>query len=127
MTRLRAVSERMTLTVAQLAVAREYGFPSWTALQAEVQRRRAETARQSPRVPEDGRRWSFGGGTALATAAGVLLPDGLLTGAGHTSLDAWLMPAPDSALTRSAGRNRLSPPGGELLSALFGRRPAPAA
>jgi hypothetical protein len=35
-----AVSERVTLSAAQLAVAREYGFPSWPALRAEAERRR---------------------------------------------------------------------------------------
>jgi len=39
-TRLSAVSDRMVLSAAQLAVAREYGFPSWPALKAEVERRR---------------------------------------------------------------------------------------
>ena len=39
--RIRAVSERVSLSAAQLAVAREYGFASWPALHAEVQRRLA--------------------------------------------------------------------------------------
>jgi len=43
--RLREVSGKVTLSAAQLAVAREYGFPSWPRLKAEVDRRRAE-ARQ---------------------------------------------------------------------------------
>ena len=34
-------SKPMTLSAAQLAVAREYGFPSWTRLKAEVDRRRS--------------------------------------------------------------------------------------
>ena len=48
--RLRAVSERVTLSAAQLAVAREYGYRSWPALKAEVERRRLMTqpARKSP-------------------------------------------------------------------------------
>jgi hypothetical protein len=37
--RLRAVSEQPILATAQLAVAREYGFTSWPALKAEVERR----------------------------------------------------------------------------------------
>lgn len=37
--RLRAVSDRSTLDSAQLALAREHGFPSWAALRREVQRR----------------------------------------------------------------------------------------
>ncbi len=35
----RAVSERPVLATAQLVVAREYGFTSWLALKAEVERR----------------------------------------------------------------------------------------
>jgi hypothetical protein len=34
-----AVSQRQTLATAQLAVARDYGFPSWPAMKAEVERR----------------------------------------------------------------------------------------
>jgi len=34
-----AVSDRVTLAASQLAVARGYGFPSWTALKREVERR----------------------------------------------------------------------------------------
>ena len=37
--RIEAVSERVMLASAQLAVAREYGFPSWPRLKAEVERR----------------------------------------------------------------------------------------
>jgi ankyrin repeat protein len=37
--RIRAVSERLVLASAQLAVVREYGFASWTKLKAEVERR----------------------------------------------------------------------------------------
>ncbi|HEX6453788.1 MAG TPA: DUF5990 family protein [Trebonia sp.] len=39
--RIQAVSEKRTLSAAQLAIAREYGFPSWPKLRAEVLRRRA--------------------------------------------------------------------------------------
>lgn len=52
--RLRAVSPRVTLSAAQLALAREYGFQSWTALKAEVDRRRPLAAAAADR-------WSFGG------------------------------------------------------------------
>lgn len=38
--RLRAVSDRVTLSAAQLAIAREHGFPGWPRLKAEVERRR---------------------------------------------------------------------------------------
>jgi hypothetical protein len=39
--RLHAVSDKVTLSTAQLALAREYGFPSWRRLRDEVERRRA--------------------------------------------------------------------------------------
>jgi ankyrin repeat protein len=45
--RLRAVSDRLTLTTAQLAVAREYGFASWAALRIEVDARVLDLARQA--------------------------------------------------------------------------------
>lgn len=41
--RLHAVSNRTTLTAAQLAIAREYGFASWARLKAGVERSRLET------------------------------------------------------------------------------------
>src|SRR5882757_9523495 len=82
--RLRAVSDRVTLSVAQLALAREYGFPSWTALRTEAERRR--------RLVETGR-WSFGGATAIETAAGTLSIAGLVSGPDHATVDAWLLPA----------------------------------
>ena len=37
--RVRAVSDQLILASAQLAVAREYGFPSWAKLKIEVERR----------------------------------------------------------------------------------------
>jgi hypothetical protein len=37
----RAAATPMTLAAAQLALAREHGFPSWARLKAEVERRRA--------------------------------------------------------------------------------------
>jgi hypothetical protein len=39
--RLHAVSDKVTLSTAQLALAREYGFPSWRRLRDEVERRRS--------------------------------------------------------------------------------------
>ena len=68
--RVRAFSERVSLSAAQLAVAREYGFASWPALHAEVERRLAELP---PGEGEAGRAetgWSFGGGSPIETAAG---------------------------------------------------------
>jgi GNAT superfamily N-acetyltransferase len=38
--RIGAVSSTLALSTAQLALAREYGFPSWSRLKAEVERRR---------------------------------------------------------------------------------------
>ncbi|HYK33427.1 MAG TPA: ankyrin repeat domain-containing protein [Streptosporangiaceae bacterium] len=43
--RVQAVSDRLTLAAAQLAVAREYGFASWAKLKTEVQARGAELAK----------------------------------------------------------------------------------
>jgi ankyrin repeat protein len=37
--RIEAVSDELMLASAQLAIAREYGFPSWTRLKTEVERR----------------------------------------------------------------------------------------
>ena len=41
--RIQVVSQELTLAAAQLAIAREYGFPSWPKLRAEVLRRQADT------------------------------------------------------------------------------------
>jgi Family of unknown function (DUF5990)/Domain of unknown function (DUF5655) len=41
--RIRAVSQKQTLSAAQLAIAREHGFPSWPKLRAEVLRRQVGT------------------------------------------------------------------------------------
>src|SRR5207253_1253794 len=51
--RLRRVSTSTALAAAQLALAREYGFPSWARLKAEVDRRRAASSPlRSPARPE---------------------------------------------------------------------------
>ena len=42
--RLRQVSGTVALSAAQLAIARDYGFPSWPQLKAEVEHRRAQAA-----------------------------------------------------------------------------------
>jgi hypothetical protein len=47
--RVRRVSQSTTLTMAQLALAREYGFASWTALKAEVEQCRARLRQQARR------------------------------------------------------------------------------
>ena len=49
--RLRLVSDKVTLSAAQLAIAREYGFPSWPRLKAEADRRRAAAAPAGPDAP----------------------------------------------------------------------------
>src|SRR5258708_2523446 len=43
--RLRQVSGTVALSTAQLAIARDYGFPSWPQLKAQVEHRRAQAAR----------------------------------------------------------------------------------
>ncbi|MGE5289705.1 MAG: hypothetical protein ACM3ML_21435 [Micromonosporaceae bacterium] len=131
--RIRAVSERATLSVAQLALAREYGFPSWPVLKAEVQRRRrlAETGARPPLRGRDGRgspdapeeRWSFGGATAIEIAQGVLSPGALLIGLGHAALDADLAPS-GGALRALALPRRARVPGARFVTALLARRPA---
>jgi ankyrin repeat protein len=45
--RIRAVSAELTLASAQLAVARDYGFASWTQLKDEVTARTADLAQQA--------------------------------------------------------------------------------
>jgi hypothetical protein len=116
--RLRAVSGRVTLSAAQLAIAREHGCPSWPALGAEVRRRRRvpeSAGRQvqggDVRDPLDARedRWSFGGGTAIATSAGLLFPEALLVGAGHAVLDACLMPSGNGEPATDRPRRLLVP------------------
>ena len=91
LTRIRAVSQRVSLAAAQLAVAREYGFPSWPALHAEVERRLAELSSAEQGAGRAGARWSFGGGSAVETEAGLLYPGALVAGPDHAVLDATLM------------------------------------
>lgn len=103
--RLHAVSERVTLSSAQLAVAREYGFPSWPQLQAQAQHRRlvAESAPDpsseddaAPRFHHEAARRSFGGAAAVETLAGVLSIDALVIGRGHAVAEASLLPSPQT-------------------------------
>jgi ankyrin repeat protein len=47
--RIRVVAERLTLASAQLAVAREYGYPSWARLKTEVETRLTDLAQQAER------------------------------------------------------------------------------
>lgn len=133
-TRLRAVSERVTLSAAQLAVAREYGYRSWPALKAEVERRRLPGPTVSPALPvvdERGllgapaERWSFGGVTALETATGVLVPEILVADAGHAMLHASLIPSGNGQPT--AARRRRPPAPGRPFARWARRRRAKAA
>ncbi len=78
--RLGAVSDRVTLSAAQLALAREHGFASWPALRAEVACRSSQ-------------RRSFGWATPIEIAAGTLSPGELIIGPGHAVLKASLMPS----------------------------------
>jgi hypothetical protein len=114
--RLRAVSDRVTLSAAQLAVAREYGFWSWPALKATVEHDRsidlgakpplpAAVSPDFPEPPEE--RWSFGGADAIETAGGVLFPELLVAGPGHAVLDASLAPpVPGTPSPPAAPRQR---------------------
>jgi hypothetical protein len=102
LTRIRAVSGRISLSAAQLAVAREYGFASWPALHAEVERRLAEL----PPHEEAGQaetRWSFGGAAAIETETGVLYPGLLVAGPDHAALDASLLPSGEIQHRRPPG------------------------
>jgi hypothetical protein len=104
--RLHAVSDRVALSAAQLAVAREYGFWSWPALKAEVERDRSIDLGAKPPAPAalgpdllepPEERRSFGGAAAIETAGGVLLPGLLVVGPGHAVLDASLVPPAPAA------------------------------
>jgi hypothetical protein len=90
--RIRAFSDRVSLSAAQLTVAREYGFASWPALHAEVARRLAELGFPGNGAGPAEARWSFGGASPVETAAGTLYPGGLVAGPGHAYLDASLTP-----------------------------------
>lgn len=89
--RLRAYSERVSLSAAQLAVAREHGFPSWAALRAEAERRRAVAAQASA----PGAYWSLGGAGAITTSAGTLSASVLRAGPDGAVLDCSLVPSAD--------------------------------
>jgi hypothetical protein len=59
--RIQMVSEQQTLSAAQLAIAREYGFASWPRLRAEVLRRQAGTepdaAKSAPKSWQEMQEW----------------------------------------------------------------------
>ncbi len=128
-TRLHAVSDRVMLSAAQLAVAREYGYSSWSRLRAEVARRRSSGPGASPPVqngggrgsldaPEEG--WSFGGGTAIETAEGVLAPGALFIRSGHAFLDATLTLS--AKVERGRAKSGRMPTLGMRFRPLFSRR-----
>lgn len=50
--RVHAVSDRVVLSAAQLALAREYGFPSWAKLKLEVERRDVLNSRDLSRLAD---------------------------------------------------------------------------
>jgi hypothetical protein len=104
--RIRAVSERESLSAAQLAVAREYGFASWPALHAEVERRRAGRPAGEGGTGPGETRWSFGGASPIETAAGMLYPGGLVAGPDRALLDASLLPSGQTS-------HRLAGPGAD--------------
>src|SRR5262245_45975204 len=56
--RLGDVTGNVTLSAAQLAVARDYGFPSWPRLKAEVERRRAEAGQAAGAAPPAVKSWA---------------------------------------------------------------------
>jgi hypothetical protein len=97
LTRIRAVSQRITLSAAQLAIAREYGFPSWPGLRAAVERRRATD------------RWAFGGAETIDIAAGMLTPRVLIIGPELAVLEASLLPSADSQGPGTRPRRSLIP------------------
>jgi hypothetical protein len=114
--RLHAVSDRVVLSAAQLAVAREYGFRSWPALKAAVERDRSTDLGAKPPAPTEvspdlleppEERRSFGGAAAIETAEGVLLPELLVVGPGHAVLVASLVPpAPATPTPPAVPRRR---------------------
>src|SRR5262249_52469455 len=52
--RLRQISGTVALSTAQLAIAHDYGFPSWPQLEAEVEHRRAQAATPGGEAPGAG-------------------------------------------------------------------------
>ena len=104
--RLRAVSPHVTLSAAQLALAREYGFQSWAALKAEVARRRSSAVLAE--------RWSFGGAVALQTPDGVLLPEILIAGADQAILHGSLTLSENGQPMAPAQPRRVPGPGALL-------------
>jgi hypothetical protein len=105
--RIHAVSERVTLAAAQLAIAREHGYRSWPALKAEVDRRRSSASPAARPLAAGsaalstadvlGQSWSLGGAGPIKTAAGVLTPEALIVGPDQAVIYASLTPADGAA------------------------------
>jgi hypothetical protein len=111
LTRLRAISGRLALAAAQLAVAREHGFRSWPALRAEVESRRQSAGRDlragAGRPQAQGTapgRWSFGGGGTIEVADGELTLGILIAGPEGASLEGSLAVAEAVAGARQSQR-----------------------
>jgi len=68
--RVHTVSDQVVLWGAQLAIAREYGFRSWPALKAEVDRRRSVDLSGRPPLPGAASRVSQNGQTNAGRSAG---------------------------------------------------------
>jgi len=77
--RIRAVSGRLTLSAAQLAVAREYGFASWARLTAEVQARTTDLARQVEAFCEASIRDGTGRAARMLAATPAIADFGFVT------------------------------------------------
>jgi len=77
--RIWAVSGRLTLSAAQLAVAREYGFASWARLRADVQARTTDLARQVEAFCEASIRDGTGRAARMLAATPEIADFGLVT------------------------------------------------
>lgn len=91
--RIRAVSEQIALSSAQLAIARDYGFASWRQLVAEVERRRAAepagvAGSSSSAIQRAHVTPSWSPGPAIRLADSVLRPHGVISEAGEYVLRA---------------------------------------
>ena len=81
--RIRAVADALTLASAQLAVAREYGFASWTRLRDEVTARTASLARQAEAFCEASIRDGMGRAARMLAATPELARYSFATAGGH--------------------------------------------
>lgn len=86
--RIRVVSDRVALSSAQLALAREHGFTAWRQLVAEIQHRRAAEATAASDEPAvEPKRGplnpSWSAGSPIRLADGVLQPLGVIPESGE--------------------------------------------